>query len=103
MMAVQQFPSEALKCSCGKLGFLRLTEGIVIGIYCDDCWINQHQPVTPDELYKYCMEHPERFAPMCSTCEKKPGKKRVDNGLVAGIHCDDCWDEMVTRCRSRSW
>ena len=33
----------------------------------------------------------------------KPGQLRIDNGLVAGIHCDECWDRMVAECRSRSW
>lgn len=33
----------------------------------------------------------------------KPGQLRIDNGLIAGVHCDECWDRMVAECRSRSW
>jgi len=38
----------------------------------------------------------------CIGCGK-PGKPRVDNGLPSGIHCDECWNELVTECRKRSW
>lgn len=33
----------------------------------------------------------------------KPGRDRFDNGLKCGVHCQDCWEEMIYRCRSRSW
>ncbi|MFA5037015.1 MAG: hypothetical protein WC479_07550 [Candidatus Izemoplasmatales bacterium] len=39
----------------------------------------------------------------CETCHRKPGQPRSDNGLPAGKHCDECWDEMRTSCRQRSW
>jgi hypothetical protein len=39
----------------------------------------------------------------CQTCNKKPGEERVDNGLAAGCHCDECWHEMVSECRRQSW
>ena len=31
------------------------------------------------------------------------GKERYDNGLYSGIHCDSCWEQMVSECRKRSW
>lgn len=41
----------------------------------------------------------------CETCGK--GKidavPRIDNGLPCGVHCDDCFNDMVEKCRSRSW
>jgi len=38
----------------------------------------------------------------CRECGK-PGKQREDKGLAAGIHCDECWEKLVTECRKRSW
>ena len=35
-------------------------------------------------------------------CEKS-GTRRVDNGLDAGIHCDEHWQELVADARKRSW
>ena len=35
-------------------------------------------------------------------CEK-PGTRRVDNSLDAGIHCDKHWLELVADARKRSW
>ena len=32
-----------------------------------------------------------------------PGKKRYDNGLYAGIHCDACWDKLIYTARQKSW
>ena len=32
-----------------------------------------------------------------------PGKEQFDNGLSVGIHCDKCFQEMVDKCRKRSW
>ena len=40
---------------------------------------------------------------LCQTCKTKPGKPRVDNGLPAGDHCDECWEDMVTGARQQSW
>lgn len=40
---------------------------------------------------------------ICQTCGNDKGKPRVDNGLACGIHCDDCFEKMVSDCRSRSW
>jgi len=37
----------------------------------------------------------------CSCGE--PGKTRVDNGLPAGVHCDECWNKLVTDARKQSW
>ncbi|MFA5036613.1 MAG: hypothetical protein WC479_05505 [Candidatus Izemoplasmatales bacterium] len=39
----------------------------------------------------------------CETCHRKPGSPRSDNGLPAGRHCDECWESLVSSCRSRSW
>ena len=33
----------------------------------------------------------------------KPGTKRTDGGLSAGVHCDECWRELVADCRKQSW
>jgi len=33
----------------------------------------------------------------------KPGQRRSDGGLAAGVHCDECWDDMIAECRRRSW
>ena len=33
----------------------------------------------------------------------KEGLLRTDNGLKAGVHCDECWDRIVSECRCRSW
>lgn len=39
----------------------------------------------------------------CITCGVKPGQNRIDNGLPAGVHCEECWDKMIFECRQRSW
>lgn len=41
----------------------------------------------------------------CNTYGKpKPDVKvRIDNGLISGTHCDDCWYKMVLECWSWSW
>ena len=31
------------------------------------------------------------------------GKRRIDRSLDSGIHCDLCWENLVSSCRSRSW
>ena len=33
----------------------------------------------------------------------KPGSSREDNGVAAGVHCDECWEVLVSGCRVRSW
>jgi hypothetical protein len=33
----------------------------------------------------------------------KPGTMRVHNRLKAGVHCDACWEKLVTECTQRSW
>ena len=35
-------------------------------------------------------------------CEKG-GTERQDNGLLCGCWCQECFDNMVRECRSRSW
>jgi len=35
-------------------------------------------------------------------CGKK-GTERIDNGLKAGIHCDACWEKLISDCRMRSY
>jgi len=40
---------------------------------------------------------------LCFTCKKREGRQRIDNGLAAGCHCDECWNKMLFECRSRSW
>lgn len=39
----------------------------------------------------------------CQTCGNDKGEPREDNGLACGVHCDDCFEEMISKCRSRSW
>ena len=39
----------------------------------------------------------------CQTCGNDKGKPQTDNGLACGTHCNDCFEEMVSKCRSRSW
>jgi hypothetical protein len=38
----------------------------------------------------------------CRECGKE-GVERVDKGLAAGVHCDPCWEKLVSECRKRSW
>jgi len=39
-----------------------------------------------------------------TTCKcGKPGKLQYDNGLSCGVHCDECFEKMVSDCRKRSW
>lgn len=40
---------------------------------------------------------------LCTTCGAKPGKARMDAGLSAGVHCDECWTKMVADARKQSW
>ena len=35
-------------------------------------------------------------------CEEQ-GKRRFDNGLDSGIHCNGHWGELLRDCRKRSW
>lgn len=39
----------------------------------------------------------------CEKCGNEEGKKQIENGLSCGILCDGCFEEMVRKCRSRSW
>jgi hypothetical protein len=32
-----------------------------------------------------------------------PGRRKYDNGLDSGIHCDPCWHDLVADARKRSW
>ena len=43
----------------------------------------------------------ERGIELCS-CGKE-GRERWDNGLAVGVHCDTCYEQMITECRRRSW
>ncbi len=52
---------------------------------------------------RWFLKHINQRRSLCNTCGKTFGAPRVDNGLAAGIHCDACWNEMLTECRSRSW
>jgi len=40
---------------------------------------------------------------MCWSCGVREGKFRWDRGLSCGVHCDECFENMVHECRSRSW
>ena len=56
--------------------------------------------------YEECIRQEVEAQPepdLCQTCHEAKGIPRVDGGLSAGIHCDECWDEMISSCRQRSW
>ncbi len=41
---------------------------------------------------------------MCIDCKQKPAKEHFDNGLSVGSdHCDECFEDMRSECRRRSW
>jgi len=41
---------------------------------------------------------------LCVKCGERPAKPHWDNGLYCGDdRCDECFEEMVIRCRQRSW
>lgn len=40
---------------------------------------------------------------LCRTCGIKVGRERLDHGLSCGIHCDKCFDRMISEARSKSW
>ena len=42
-----------------------------------------------------------KLKPKCAC--GKPGEERADNGVPCGIHCDECFNNMVAECRDRSW
>ena len=46
---------------------------------------------------------PRRRREVCQTCRKAYGEKRTDNGLGCGVHCDKCFNKMVSEARSKSW
>lgn len=46
---------------------------------------------------------PRRRRNVCQTCHEEIGIKRVDNGLGCGIHCNGCFDKLVSEARSKSW
>ena len=39
----------------------------------------------------------------CQICGNDRGKPQSDNGLLCGVHCNDCFEFMVSEARSRSW
>jgi len=39
----------------------------------------------------------------CRTCRTKPGRPRQHNGIMCGIHCDECFKELVDDYRKQSW
>ncbi len=41
--------------------------------------------------------------PLCVSCYAAEGEERVDNALACGIHCDECFEQMVRACRQQSW
>jgi hypothetical protein len=46
----------------------------------------------------------EKVRHICDTCQKEDltVQPRIDNGLLAGRHCDPCWDKLVKDARSHS-
>lgn len=47
----------------------------------------------------------EKVRHICDTCKKEEPTvcPRVDNGLLAGRHCDQCWAKLVGDARRRSY
>lgn len=52
--------------------------------------IGQKVKIVPVEKVKRCI---------CGAT----GEERTDRGLKAGVHCDSCWENMVSDCRKQSW
>ena len=34
---------------------------------------------------------------------RKSGRRRIDNTLDCGVHCDEHWEKLLADCRKRSW
>jgi hypothetical protein len=47
----------------------------------------------------YCGVYEEEEKCSCG----KPGEERTDNGLKCGIHCDECWIDLIVDSRKRAW
>jgi len=60
-----------------------------------------HAKVVLDQLEQDEKQNEEQT--LCSSCGRKPGVPRIDNGVAAGSHCDTCWQELVSEARKRSW
>ena len=54
-----------------------------------------------NEFPKSTFHHQEPKKTVCS-CGKE-GRERFDNGLACGVHCDECWEDLLKDCRKRSW
>ena len=66
------------------------------------CENREEYPIDPDDWCEMFFNKKNKEN-LCSTCHKKPGKPRVDRDISAGIHCDECWNDMIYKCRQRSW
>lgn len=41
---------------------------------------------------------------LCKICKKRPRKEHSDKGLSCGDdYCDECFEEMRSECRRKSW
>ncbi len=59
----------------------------------------------PDDLI-HCAKCGKLLPDILSCCQigcMERGRVRIDNGLNAGSWCDKHWEELVTKCRQRSW
>lgn len=61
--------------------------------------------LTMVEQVKRLVKKEKKRGKICGECgrRKETTRPRIDNGLTAGDHCDECWQKMVTECRQRSW
>ncbi len=47
---------------------------------------------------------PESEQEVCIKCKERNPRPHWDNGLYCGDDmCDECFENMVNECRSRSW
>jgi hypothetical protein len=61
------------------------------------CDNRDESPIDPDDSCEMIISM------RCTTCKQKRGEPRIDNGIKAGVHCDECWNKMLIDCRKRSW
>ena len=73
---------------------------IQICLRCKHFYINGKYEDDLEDLYKRDISVRE-----CDTCGKLKSDvtERSDNELNSGKHCSECWNELVSSCRKRSW
>jgi hypothetical protein len=66
------------------------------------CWTDKKLDYNPKEPLERCSSYIRTDKGDLEQCNNS-GRERKDNGLAAGVHCDGCWDKMLSECRQRSW